>query len=100
MADIIHYSVTVTQPEEADLRYRTLVVLARSDRASNHPYCCHRCGRPVAEIVNGKVASTSDVFDMENTGSLAIGRRCYGKYYDEVAQKMVNCRYWYYFLLN
>lgn len=95
MPEIIHYSVRIA---ELDKRARTLVILARSDRQMNQPYYCHRCTFKVGELVNHEVVGTSDVFNMEETP--AVGLRCDGKYYDDSLGKMVNCRHWYYFMVN
>lgn len=99
MTEIIHYSVKINEPEP-DMRYRTLVVLSRSDRPSNFSYHCHRCTRPVVEILNAAVVSTTDLINMEDTARMAVGRRCYGSYWDDNLGKKVNCHQWYYFMVN
>lgn len=97
--DVVHYSARINTPE-LDRRYRTLVVLARSDRPQNHPFHCHRCMQKVAEIVNYDVSAVTDVVDMNNMDNNMVGWRCDGKYFDQTLDRMVNCRHWYYFLVN
>lgn len=97
----VRFSVRADEPrEEPDLRQRTLVMLARADRPTHYKYSCHRCQYPVAEIVNRRVRATSDVMDTTTKDFGAIGVRCDGRYFDEYEGKMVNCRHWYYFMVN
>lgn len=75
-----------TRPEP-DRRYRTLVVLQRSDRPKYWTFHCPHCTEPLGELTNTEIVAISDTFDMQNTNLATAGLRCSGKY----------CRRWYYF---
>lgn len=79
---------------EQDRRYRTMVLLQRTDRPRYWTFHCPSCTMPLCEIVNAEVVALSDLFDMQNTSIAANGVRCSGRTGNG------RCGIWYYFTLN
>lgn len=76
--------------EEKDRKYRTLVMLQRSDRPRYWTFHCPNCQQPIAELNNRDIYSMTDMFNPLSTANGGVGTRCPGP----------NCRRWYFFQLN
>lgn len=78
-----------------DKQYRVLVTLVRTDSPDNYEWKCPRCYNPLVNLVNADFRAMSDVFDMTNTDTAAIGVRCNGRLHTGG-----HCRIMYYFTLR
>lgn len=87
MTDI---TIRIQQKFDSDKRYRTLVLLQRSDRPKYWTFHCVNCKQVVAELANHDVYALNDMYNPQDTSNHVVGIPCSSPL----------CRRWYYFLLQ
>jgi len=76
--------------EEQDRRYRTLVLLQRTDRPKYWTFHCMNCQQPIAELNGTDVYAMTDFYDPHNASNASVGMRC----------PSPMCKRWYFFQLK
>jgi hypothetical protein len=76
--------------KEVDHKYRTLVLLQRSDRPRYWSFHCPNCKAFVAELNNTDVHAMADFYNPQSADNRSVGVRCSGAY----------CKRYYFFVLS
>lgn len=76
--------------EEKDRKYRTLILLQRSDRPRYWTWHCPNCQQPIVELNNTDMYAMTDFYNPAAASNAAVSIRCPG----------LNCKRWYAFQLK